>query len=287
MELPEVHSLRLHRIQHIDAGFDQRGDQLRHPAAGVIKDHHIGIDGLCFVDDPLQPGHEPFLIEADAHHNGMLHTHIIAQEKGVGAGFGEGPGLHDSHIGHFVQQRGGHVILCHHVAHQVLHAPHIPGPFPDGGRHVSHGGAAGSVDGSGPLLHGGENGKVKYREGIIFDLLHGVESVHGMVHIGHVVGRFRARFVGHAPIVDNGAWFEIFAPVVFFQEHLLGRPGHGQTGQIVHIPGNLYGVLFDIGLIPPGKIRTHLETDRHPLIACPLGDGKEILSIGHQNALLF
>ena len=52
----EVHAFRLNGVENVHSGFDELGNQLRHMAAGMVENQHIGIDRAGGVNDALQTG---------------------------------------------------------------------------------------------------------------------------------------------------------------------------------------------------------------------------------------
>ena len=209
VDLPEIHTFRLHRIENVDACFDQVREKRRCVAAAVVSDQNIRVDLTGSTDDPGQTRLEPLAVELRAHHRRSLHADVVAKKQEIRpcSGIADSPAHRLLRDGVKNVFRDG--ILAHHVHHQVLHPADVPGGFPDGCLHISACCQAPGVDGfHGSLLRGSVSA-AKVGERVGHDFLQAVYPAQRAAQIRHMLGCFASGFMCHAPQIDGGAWFEI------------------------------------------------------------------------------
>ena len=176
-------------------------------AAAVIKHHNIRINGPGRVDHLFQTGLQPFAVQVNAHHGSPLHPDVVPQIQQIRACPGIGLGPDDGPLGDGIQKVGGDRIIGHHVHHQILHAPDVPGSFPNGALHTAHhrqppGPDTFSLD----LLMGSvPGGKIRQRVG--FHFRKAVNPLKRAAHVRHMLGSLAARLMGNTPKIDNAAFF--------------------------------------------------------------------------------
>ncbi len=269
MDFCEVHTFRLHGVQHVDANLDQVLDKRLHEATGVVENNHIRVDRPGRVHHPFQAGLEPCLVEFLAHHDGVLHSDVVSEIKYFRTCFYEIFRPMNSQFRHFVQYEFRHFIFGHHVHHQYFHAPHVPGGFPDGALHAA---ADYPVLGFQGIVAGKLSGHIllipdKFREGIGFQLLKGLYFFQRMEHVGHVHGRRTAGFVCHAVDIDGGS---LFQDTVIFAEFLRVAVFHRNSGCIGYGAGRKSDLPVQILYLPAAcllQIRTKIVQHGNPFIS--------------------
>ena len=187
MHFGKVHALRLHRIEDVDADFDQFFYERQDIAAGMVEDEHVRVDRAAGGDHLGQARLEPDAPQGGVHHRGGLHADVIPELNDVAPALGKGANQLAGNVGDLVEQDGGAGAVVHHVGHQIFHAAQIPGGFPNCAGHAAHGGEAAGLDAAHFAGHVRHRRVGQDRVRVVFDFGQGGIARQRVMHAGHVI----------------------------------------------------------------------------------------------------
>ena len=227
VDFGEIHALGLDRVQHLDAGLHQVGDERRDVPAGVVGDDHIRLGRFGRLHHAGETRFQVFPVKLMRHHDRLLHADIVAEMQQVGAAGRKGGGPLFSQDGDAFEMPFGQRVVGHHADHHLLHAAHVPGGLPDRAVQRNHGGNSACMerlDLPAALLR---LRRVEFGVRVRGELLLRRKILHRVVHPAHM-HRLRRRLVRHAPDREARAGQELpagVAALVPVAELLAQEPG--------------------------------------------------------------
>jgi len=223
------------------------------------------------ISRALEPREEPLTPHRGAHHEAILHPHIVTQLEHISARAGDALGTAHHLLGDTVQQEGGHLLALDEVQHQLVHPADLPRNLPDVAGEPAHGEArlmVGASDLPGRVRHG------VARPRVLLILTQRVESLSRKAEAPEVVEvRGYAR---RAIVIDGGALGEVLIGIVAAEVRCLAR---SLGPDVAHLHAEVGGGIAAAGLPPEPLERSRRE-------AHLLREGSRVLvAQGHQYAL--